>query len=331
MTDMWICITIYTITMTDKNTTLRMMSQDVLVIPFSKEDAEILDRFCEKQVEEITQERLEALIIGFLTRENDEELMTAFEDFCKDEDYGDGLSLATIIPVLSEYIVLQSIENVESNKERALYSLLLKNALILAVKDKGFVAYPKAIADTFDVYSDYIADEKTFDKEDDGDVVTRTVLEADEDTLAEAIDEAEGEVIKSIVYDAAIYRYNTMVDEICVNPDNLVEEIYNVAKQLVDDTPWVYIDKKPAETIKTILGDVKDEEISLSDVIAKLKDKGDEGEYLPTSILLRLLISNDEDIELSSKTRFTAAELAVYLYYEFLAEALSKEINETNE
>ena len=307
------------------------MSQDVLVIPFSEEYAEILDRFCKKQIEEITQERLEALIIGFLTRENDEELMTAFEDFCKDEKYEYRLSLATIIPVLSEYIVLQTIENAESNKKRALYSLLLKNALILAVKGNGFVAYPKVIADTFDIYSDYIADERTFGKEDDGNGLIRTLLESEDDTLAEAIEKAGSRVVKSIVYDAAIYRYRIMVDKISVNPDKLIEEIYNVAEKLVDDAPWTFIDKKPAETFKTILRDVRDKEISLSDVIANLKDEDGEGEYLLTSILLRLLSSNDEDIALSSETRFTAAELAVYLYYELLAETISKIINETEE
>lgn len=316
--------------MADKNT-LRMMSQDVLVIPFSEEDAETLDRFCEKQVEEITQKRFESLVLGFLTRENEEELEEAFENFCKDEDYGDGLSRAAIIPVLSEYIVLKTIENVESNEDSALYSLLLKNALILAVKGNGFVAYPKAVADAFDIYSNYIADEKTFAKEDGGNEVTRIVLDSEDDTLAATINNAESEVVKSIVYDAAAYRYKKIVDEISIDPDNLTEELYNVAEHLVENAPWVYIDKKPAETIKTILGNVSNTEVSLGEVIEKLKCKDDEGEYLPTSILLRLLSGDDKDIELSSETRFTAAEMAVYLYYELLAEKLSKEINEQEE
>lgn len=316
--------------MADKNT-LRMMSQDVLVIPFSEEDAETLDRFCEKQVEEITQKRFESLVLGFLTRENEEELEEEFENFCIDEDYGDGLSRAAIIPVLSEYIVLKTIENVESNEDSALYSLLLKNALILAVKGNGFVAYPKAVADAFDIYSNYIADEKTFAKEDGGNEVTRIVLDSEDDTLAATINNAESEVVKSIVYDAAAYRYKKIVDEISIDPDNLTEELYNVAERLVENAPWVYIDKKPAETIKTILGNVSNTEVSLGEVIEKLKCEDDEGEYLPTSILLRLLCGDDKDIELSSETRFTAAEMAVYLYYELLAEKLSKEINEQGE
>lgn len=316
--------------MADKNT-LRKMSQDVLVIPFSEEDAETLDRFCEKQVEEITQERFEALVLGFLIRENDEELEEAFENFCQEEDYGDGLSWEAILPVLSEYIVVKTIENVESNQESALYSLLLKNALILAVKGNGSVAYPKAIADTFGNYSDYIADEKTFSKVDEGNEVIRTALESDDDTLAATVNKAESEVVKSIVYDAATYRYKMMVDEISIDPENLIEEVYNVAEQLTEEAPWIYIDKEPAETIKTILEDVSNTEVSLGEVIEKLKDDEDKGEYLPTSILLRLLSGDDGDIELSSETRITAAELAVYLYYELLAEKLSKEINEMEE
>lgn len=315
--------------MADKNT-LRKMSQDVFVIPFSEEDAKTLDRFCEKQVEEMTQERFESLVLGFLTRENDEELEEAFENFCKEENYGAGLSRVAILPVLSEYIVLKTLEKEESDEKSALYSLLMKNALILAVKGNGFVAYPKVIADTFDIYSDFIANGKTFGKEDVGDELIRTVLESD-DTLTEPITEADSEVVKSIIYDAATYRYNKMVGEISVNTENIVEEIFKVAEQLVEDAPWIYIDKKPVETIKKIFGDNRNVEITLSDVIEKLKDADDEGKYLQTSILLRLLSGDDGVVELSSETIFTVVELAMYLYYEFLAETLSKELNKSEE
>ena len=43
-------------TMADKNT-LKKMSQDVLVIPFSDELAESLDNFCSQQAEDISKER----------------------------------------------------------------------------------------------------------------------------------------------------------------------------------------------------------------------------------------------------------------------------------
>lgn len=312
--------------MADKNT-LRKMSQDVLVIPFTDEDAEVLDRFCQKQVGGMTQEHFEALILSFLTRENDEKLVEALENFCKEEKFGKELSWEAIIPVLEEYIVLKTIESVESSEEGSLYSLLLKNALILAVKGNGYVAYPNAIADTFDIYYDYIDDERTFEEEDSGNELTRAILNSGDDDLAETINNAENEVVKSIVYDAAIYRYKKIVEGLSIDTDNLIEAVYDMVEQLVVNAPWIYIDKKPAETIKNILGTACNTELTLDEVIEKLKNEDDDSDYLPTSILLRLFSGDEEDIALSSETKFTAVELAVYLYYELLAETISKKIN----
>lgn len=53
---------------------LREMSQDVLVIPFTEEMADKLDKFCRIQIENIEQNKVEKLIMSFLTRKNDKEL-----------------------------------------------------------------------------------------------------------------------------------------------------------------------------------------------------------------------------------------------------------------
>ena len=46
---------------------LREMSQDVLVIPFTEEMADKLDKFCRIQIENIEQNKVEKLIMSFLT------------------------------------------------------------------------------------------------------------------------------------------------------------------------------------------------------------------------------------------------------------------------
>ena len=46
---------------------------------------------------------------------------------------------------------------------------------------------------------------------------------------------------------------------------------------------------------------------------------------------MRLIGGDDSDIELSRDVRFGAAELAVYMYYEMLTEAIVKELEETEE
>lgn len=315
--------------MADKNI-LKEMSQDVLVIPFSEELADSLDNFCNQQADGITIERFGELTLSFLNRVNDDELEGAFETFCKEEGFNDNLSKAAIIPVLAEHIVLKSIDRADSSEESALFSLMLKNALIIAVKGNGFVAYPKAIADTFSTYYDFIMDERTYDKEDKEHEVTRGLLDSEVENMTEKLNEADGEVLKAIVYDAATYRYEEMLDGIKIDTANLVQSIYEMVKKLVNESPWKYIDCEPAETIKRVLGESANTELKLGDVIDSLSEETEE-EYLPTSILLRLIGGDDSDIEISSEVRFGAAEFAVYLYYELLAEAISNELEETEE
>lgn len=317
-------------TMADKNT-LKKMSQDVLVIPFSDELAESLDSFCSQQAEGMTKERFGELTISFLNREKNDELEGAFETFCEEEGVNDNLSRTAIMPVLAEHIVLKSVEGAESSEEGALYSLMLKSALILAVKGNGFVAYPEAIAETFSTYYDFIMDERTFGKEDEDNAVTRSLLDSEVETLTEKTNEADGEVLKAIVYDAASYRYEQMVVGIKIDTENLVQSIYDMVGKLVAEAPWKYIDKDPAETIKKILGEAANTEMKLGDVIDSLSEEKEEDDLLNTSILMRLIGGDDSDIELSGDVRFGAAELAVYLYYEMLAEAISKELEETEE
>ena len=317
-------------TMADKNT-LKKMSQDVLVIPFSDELAESLDSFCSQQAEGMTKERFGELTISFLNREKNDELEGAFETFCEEEGVNDNLSRTAIMPVLAEHIVLKSVEGAESSEEGALYSLMLKSALILAVKGNGFVAYPEAIAETFSTYYDVIMDERTFGKEDEDNAVTRSLLDSEVETLTEKTNEADGEVLKAIVYDAASYRYEQMVVGIKIDSENLVQSIYDMVGKLVAEAPWKYIDKDPAETIKKILGEAANTEMKLGDVIDSLSEEKEEDDLLNTSILMRLIGGDDSDIELSGDVRFGAAELAVYLYYEMLAEAISKELEETEE
>lgn len=316
--------------MADKKT-LKEMSQDVLVIPFSDELADSLDSFCSQQAEDITIERFGELTISFLNRENDEELEAAFETFCKEEGVDDNLSKTAIMPVLAEHIVLKTVEGAESSEERALYSLMLKNALILAVKGNGFVAYPEAISETFSTYYDFIMDERTFGKEDENNAVTRSLLDSEVETLTEKINEADGEVLKAIAYDAASYRYQQMVDGIKIDSENLVQSIYEMVEKLITEAPWKYIDRDPAETIKKILGEAANTELKLGEVIDSLSDEKEEDDLLTTSILLRMIGGDDSDIELSGDVRFGAAELAVYLYYEMIAETISKELEETEE
>ena len=171
---------------------LREMSQDVLVIPFTEEMADKLDKFCRIQIENIEQNKVEKLIMSFLTRKNDKELEMAFNKYATESEQTNNILPVAILPVLAEYIVLLVIDGCEETKRRALYTLMLKNALLIAVKGDGFVAHPKAVADIFGNYYDYLRDEKVFGKGEDDKFGQNTWEEAESTLQKEAFTLAVG-------------------------------------------------------------------------------------------------------------------------------------------
>jgi len=315
--------------MTDK-TTLSQMSKDVLVIPFSDETAEKIDKFCCGQIEGIDTDRVEELILSFLNRKSDSELQKAFEKYATENEMVSDLSIEAIMPVIAEYIVLKVIEDCEDEGDRALFSLMLKNALILAVKGEGFVANAQAVANMFGYYFAYLTDEKSFEKEDNNAV--SELLEADDDSFSEKWADVDGDIAKAIVFDAVQYRYKNFVDALKVDTENIIKGAYILVNQLVKNSPWLYADIEPAQTINQKLGEAGTRTVTLTTVKEELKGivEKDGDEYRLTSVLLRLIVDDDEDIALAGSTELTISELAVYLYYELLVEAIceNKEENE---
>lgn len=99
---------------------LREMSQDVLVIPFTEEMAEKLDKFCRIQIENIEQNKVEKLIMSFLTRKNDKELEMAFNKYATESEQTNNILPVAILPVLAEYIRIAGYRRMRRNKEKSL-------------------------------------------------------------------------------------------------------------------------------------------------------------------------------------------------------------------
>lgn len=147
------------------------------------------------------------------------------------------------------------------------------------------------------------------------------------------IGEVDSETIKAIVYDAVLYRYTNFIKDIKIDTEQLVKGVFQLSKQLVYNTPWRYADTDVAHTIKKLLGERGEETIQLGMVKEELKElmEGEEISYGLTSVLLRLINDDDDGIDLPNATEFKVNELTVYLFYEFLAEAMSSEIDDIAE
>ena len=306
------------------------MSQEVLVIPFEENIASMLDEFCRSQMSGVDYDRMAELIFCFLLRKNDEDIEGALLQYMEDHDLQGKLSARVIMPVLIEYIVLLLIDEAENEGQKATFSLMLKNALLGVVKGVGHVIRPEVILPIFGKYTMYLDEEKTF-VENEAEVLLPNFLDAPPETTQFVFKGAgDSAKIKSLMYDAANYRYKNLVDNLTLTEGSDIKKVFDLIENLVNESPWMYIDKKPAQTIKrlfTTLG-IDNSIVEIKVIVTELAPIFAESEvaFNSTSILLSLF-NGGEDIckVLIDGNKIELMDFAVYLYYELQTERMMEE------
>lgn len=306
------------------------MSQEVLVIPFEEDIASMLDDFCRSQISGVDYDRMAELIFCFLLRKNDEDIEGDLLQYMEDHELQGKLSAQVIMPVLIEYIVLLLIDEAETEGQKVIYSLMLKNALLGVVKGVGHVIRPEVIMPIFGKYTMYLDEEKTF-VENEAERLLPRFLDAPSETTQFLFKEAgDAAKIKSLMYDAASYRYQNLVDNLILTEGSVIGKVYDLVDNLVNESPWMYVDKKPAQTIKKLfvkLG-IDNITVEIKDIVDELTPIYVESEtvFNSTSIILNL-IKGEEDIckVMSDGNKIELMDFAVYLYYELQAERMMEE------
>ena len=318
----------------DKSVLLRM-SQEVLVIPFEEEIATALDDFCRSQISGIDYDRMAELIFCVLLRKNEGDIEGALLQYMEDYKLAGKFSAQVIMPVLLEYIVLLLIDEAETEGQKATFSLMLKNALLGVVKGVGHVIQPEVYIPTFGMYSQYLDEKKTFE-ENEAEELLPQFLDAPSGTTQFTFKEiGDAAKIKSLMYDAANYRYQNLIDNLTLTEASDITKVYNLIDNLVNESPWMYIDKKPAQTIKrlfTTLG-IDNTTVEIKDIVTELAPLYAESDevFNPTSILLSLIKGEEDICKVSSDgNKIELMDFAVYLYYELQAERMMEE-NEIGE
>ena len=306
------------------------MSQEVLVIPFEEDIASILDDFCRSQMSGVDYDRMAELIFCFLLRKNDEDIEGALLQYMEDHDLQGKLSARVIMPVLIEYIVLLLIDEAETEGQKATFSLMLKNALLGVVKGVGHVIRPEVILPIFGKYTMYLDEEKTF-VENEAERLLPRFLDAPSETTQFVFKEAgDAEKIKSLMYDAASYRYQNLVDNLTLTEGSDIRIVFDLVDNLVNESPWMFVDKKPAQTIKKLFAKsgIDNIAVEIKDIVAELTPIYAESEtvFNSTSIILSL-IKGKEDIcnVMSDGNKIELMDFSVYLYYELQAERMMEE------
>ena len=111
---------------------------------------------------------------------------------------------------------------------------------------------------------------------------------------------------------------------------SVIGKVYDLVDNLVNESPWMYVDRKPAQTIKKLfvkLG-IDNITVEIKDVVDELTPIYAENEAIfnSTSIILSL-IKGEEDIckVMSDGNKIELMDFAIYLYYELQAERMMQE------
>lgn len=313
----------------DKSVLLKM-SQEVLVIPFEEDIADSLDKFCRDQISEVDYDRMAELILCSTLKKTDEEIGEALANYMEENDLQSKLSAQVILPVLQEYIVLLIIDEAETAGQKATFSLMLKNALLGVVKGKGQVMQTETVIPTFGIYKQYLDEKKTFIAEGANELLPSFLDAAPETAKFELKGEDGKDKMKSLMYDAACYRYQQFIKELIITEEDVVQKVYKIVEMLVNKSPWMYVDKNPALTLKKLFGklDISNVKLEIRDIISDLKPSFAENDatYNDTSILLCLLKGENDNFGIMNEdNQIDLIDFAVYLYYELQAERMMKE------
>lgn len=314
---------------------LKKMSQDVLVIPFSDETAGALHEFCMTQTEDIDNDKMSELIMSMLYRTDGSDLYHEVFDYLTDKEINLGFDLKVIIPTLTEYIILLSIEEEEDPESQAVFSLMLKNALLSVIKGNAKLANVEGVGKCFGIYNDFLNDYKLYEEGDGNDLIKK-VLDNDEKTISFE-EEGESDKLKFLVFDAACFRYQKLKKDMEGDGDTDVKKVFNMVDVLVSQTPWIYVEDNISNSLDELFVklEIQDKYFSLREIVEELQSKSDDdvdNDYNSTSLILRLI--NKENVGLGlmdDSVKITLKEFAIYLYYEMLTEYFLNNSNNEEE
>lgn len=300
------------------------------MIPFEDNITDTLDEFCHNQITGIDYDRMAELIFCCILRRRDEKTERELMKYMEEKQIGGNFSPQVVLPVLIEYIVLLAIDEAPNAGRKATFSLMLKNAMLGVNKGIGRVMSPDVVTPTFDLYSQYLEVEKTFKDDNVRDQISYVL-----DALPEAAQftfksDENKQKIKSLMYDAANYRYQDFIANFDISDENAIIKAYRIAEKLVNESPWMYVDKHPARTIKEIfrrLG-INELVVDIENVINELRPifEEEESTFNTTSIMLSLANGKEDVCKISyNGNRIDLMDFAVYMYYELQAERMMKE------
>ena len=301
------------------NIDLNQILDGATAIPYSDTLISTLDTACHTYKIENELERVDELVVGFVTGIIPNEFKKHIEEAMREQEFHE-IPTNDVLVRLAQYIVLETILENEDELNKAICASKLMNYMLVTKALKRPIPDADSLLEVYEYHiSEYLKDVDTVPEDIQTDI--RTTIPAEDFPLE--ISEEDADALRLIFKEAELYRIEHWLtsDEI-QNIESPFVKVYIGLSKMFDHLAYCFYNIDLKKVIRLLLNNTKKARKKLSNIIEELVQSKCEfnANCSETSVILSM-IKGKNQVD-SGNVMLTIEEFAVYLYYELLTEKI---------
>ena len=301
------------------NIDLNQILDGATAIPYSDTLISTLDTACHTYKIENELERVDELVVGFVTGIIPNEFKKHIEEAMREQEFHE-IPTNDVLVRLAQYIVLETILENEDELNKAICASKLMNYILVTKALKRPIPNADRLLKVYEYHiSEYLKDVDTVPEDIQTDI--RTTIPAEDFPLE--ISKEDADALRLIFKEAELYRIEHWLtsDEI-QNIESPFVKVYIGLSKMFDHLAYCFYNIDLKKVIRLLLNNTKKTRKKLSNIIEELVQSKCEfnANCSETSVILSM-IKGKNQVD-SGNVMLTIEEFAVYLYYELLTEKI---------
>lgn len=301
------------------NIDLNQILDGATAIPYSDTLISTLDTACHTYKIENELERVDELVVGFVTGIIPNEFKKHIEEAMREQEFHE-IPTNDVLVRLAQYIVIETILENEDELNKAICASKLMNYMLVTKALKRPIPNADSLLEVYEYHiSEYLKDVDTVPEDIQTDI--RTTIPAEDFPLE--ISEEDADALRLILKEAELYRIEHWLtsDEI-QDIESPFVKVYIGLSKMFDHLAYCFYNIDLKKVIRLLLNNTKKARKKLSNIIEELVQSKCEfnANCSETSVILSM-IKGKNQVD-SGNVMLTIEEFAVYLYYELLTEKI---------
>lgn len=301
------------------NIDLNQILDGATAIPYSDTLISTLDTACHTYKIENELERVDELVVGFVTGIIPNGFKKHIEEAMLEQEFHE-IPTNDVLVRLAQYIVLETILENEDELNKAICASKLMNYILVTKALKRPIPNADRLLKVYEYHiSEYLKDVDTVPEDIQTDI--RTTIPAEDFPLE--ISKEDADALRLIFKEAELYRIEHWLtsDEI-QNIESPFVKVYIGLSKMFDHLAYCFYNIDLKKVIRLLLNNTKKARKKLSNIIEELVQSKCEfnANCSETSVILSM-IKGKNQVD-SGNVMLTIEEFAVYLYYELLTEKI---------